>query len=355
MKQNYLYIVIMVAVIGIFLGGIISQSSISKLIPPKSPTPPGTTEPPQTSEKKENVLSKEELANKTLAYIVDRFLKPQGVSGELESIEELGENLYIIKIRARSGEQTQSLPPLYVTKDGLMIVIGEGGGIVNISEKPKPEETEEIKRINVSVDDDPCIGPDDAPVIVIEFSDFQCPFCSGVAGFHEGVIARMKSKDPNWEPPVPKLEELAREGKIKFVYRDFPLTSIHPQAQKAAEAAQCAEEQGMFWEMHDKLFKGQSEWSGSANAQEIFKRYASDLGLNISQFNSCLDSGKYASEIQKDYQDGIKAGVTGTPAFFINGIPVKGAVSFSTLNQIIQSEMEGKPPSKTGTSETCRQ
>ena len=147
--------------------------------------------------------------------------------------------------------------------------------------------------VSVSEDDDPVLGNKNAPVTVIEFSDFQCPFCERF-----------------YSQTLPLLEQnYISTGKVKLVYRDFPLSSIHPDAQKAAEAAECADEQGKFKEMHDKLFENQNSLSTSS-----LKSYAAQLGLDAAKFNGCLDSGKYASEVQKDFNDGSAAGVSGTPS-----------------------------------------
>jgi len=144
----------------------------------------------------------------------------------------------------------------------------------------------------VSADDDPFVGPKDAKVTVIEFFDFQCPACRSL------------------EPTVKQVREKYKD-RVKFVARDLPI-SYHTFAQKAAEAAECAHEQDKYWEYHDLLMNG---------SLDVFtlKEYAKDLGLNTSQFDQCLDSDKYADEVQKDYQDGISYGVSGTPTFFING------------------------------------
>ena len=186
------------------------------------------------------------------------------------------------------------------------------------SNQPSQEPTQqEPSKIEVSVDDDAMKGSANASVTIIEFSDFECPFCTRF-----------------WEQTLPQIEkEYIATGKVNFVYRDFPL-SFHPNAQKAAEAAECAGEQGKYWEMHDKIFE-----TGALGITSL-KQHAVDLGLDSKKFDDCLDSGKYASEVQKDFQDGQAAGVTGTPAFFINGIKVVGAQPFSAFQQIIEQELD---------------
>jgi protein-disulfide isomerase len=203
------------------------------------------------------------------------------------------------------------LIPLYATKDGKLFGTMQP---LTIS------DSEDIKIVDVSEDDDAVIGEDDAPVTIIEFSDFECPFCSVF-----------------WRDTLPLIEEnYVDTGKVKIIFRDFPL-DIHDNAQKAAEAAECAREQGgdeMFWEYHDVLFDNQDKLS----LIEL-KNYASQLGLDIGKFNSCLDSGKFENEVLADLQDGIDAGVSGTPSFFVNGKMIEGAQPYSVFKMIIDDEL----------------
>lgn len=186
-----------------------------------------------------------------------------------------------------------------------------------------PQAPATPERLNVSADDDPSIGPADAPVTIIEFSDYQCPFCK-------------RFRDQT-------LDQLLKtyEGKVRFVYRDFPLNGIHAAAQQAAEAAECADDQGQFWAMHDVIFNNQSALA-KASGTDLFKVYAAKLKLDIEKFSACLDSGKYASEVQHDLEDGIAYGVTGTPAFFINGQLISGAVPLATLAEVIEKALQNR-------------
>ena len=159
-------------------------------------------------------------------------------------------------------------------------------------------------------DDDPFKGGVNAPVTIVQFSDFQCPACAAAA------------------PTVKRIAE-AYGDKVKIVYRDFPLINTHPFAQKAAEAAECADEQGKFWEMHDVLFQNQQSLGVPA-----LKQYAVELDLNQEQFNSCLDSSKYAAEVASDESAGISLGVRGTPTFFINGVRYSN-MSFEQFKAVI--------------------
>jgi protein-disulfide isomerase len=169
---------------------------------------------------------------------------------------------------------------------------------------------------NVSPDDDPARGPENAAVTIIEFSDFQCPYSGSY-----------------FNQTLPLI--LSNYGdKVRYVYRFFPLSSIHPEAEKAAEAAECAYEQGEFWEYHDILYQNQ-------NALGItdLKAYAVELGLDESAFDLCLDSGKYADEVAKDVKDGQSYGVSGTPTFFVNGRKVVGALPYTTWQSVIDEEL----------------
>lgn len=158
-------------------------------------------------------------------------------------------------------------------------------------------------------------GRKDAPVTLVEFTDFHCPFCGRA---------------------VATLKDVMREydGKIRWVFRDFPIASLHPRAPKAAEAARCAGEQGKFWEYHDLLFEGQSQAT-----IEDFKRSAEQLKLDPKSFGQCLDSGKHQAAVEADVQEGARLGVTGTPTFFINGRILVGAQPLESFRRIIEAEL----------------
>ena len=163
---------------------------------------------------------------------------------------------------------------------------------------------------------DPAWGPEDATVVVQEFADFQCPYCGKFA-----LQTYLQIKE-------------AYGDKIRFVFRDFPLSSIHGSAQKAAEAGQCAQDQGLFWEYHDLVFAHQDAISDSD-----IRGYAEEIGADMNKFNDCLDSGKNAREVLLDAQDGEKAGVTGTPAFLINDLLMSGAQPFAQFQQAIDGAL----------------
>lgn len=170
-------------------------------------------------------------------------------------------------------------------------------------------------------DDDPYLGNPEAPVTIVEFADFQCPFC---ARLHADALPKI-------------IDKYVKTGKAKFIYRDFPLRSIHAMAEKAAEAGVCAHKQGKFWPYHDLIYTRQSQLN-----EENLKVWARELGLNIDMFSQCLDSGKYAAEVEKDLNAGVAAGVEGTPGTFINGRLVAGAVPFESFAKIIEEELAKK-------------
>ena len=130
------------------------------------------------------------------------------------------------------------------------------------------------------------------------------------------------------------------------MFRNFPLYSIHPQAQKAAEAAECAGEQGQYWEMHDLLFEGQDKWSGNSDAVSVFKEMAGELDLDQAEFDACLDDGKYADLVGADAEEGIAAGLSSTPSFLINGMKLSGAQPFEAFQQQIDYFLAGGEPVK---------
>ena len=187
-----------------------------------------------------------------------------------------------------------------------------------------------VQPISVSIDDDPIRGDQNASVTIVEFSDFQCPFC---ARFHIQTLPLI-------------LEQYVKTGKVKLVYRDFPIQNIHPNAISAAVASECAHEQGKYWEYHDTLFENQQVWNNAetTSAITIFKEFATELELNQEQFYSCLDSGKYTDEISNDLKDGRTYGITGSPGFFIGNeeigfVKINGAQPFVAFKSIIDSPL----------------
>ena len=161
--------------------------------------------------------------------------------------------------------------------------------------------------------DDPSLGTPGAIVEIVEFADFGCPWSEDSSS----VMREAALKYPD---------------KIHYVYRDFPIDELHPIAHAAAEAAECAHDQGKFWEYHDKLYQNQARLD-----EDDFVRFAQELNLHMGQFESCVVSRRHQDEVINDYRDGVEAGVRGTPTFFINGNRIPGSIPADVLDLIIES------------------
>ena len=191
--------------------------------------------------------------------------------------------------------------------------------------QPAPDPTPPIHGVRsstgdferVNIDGAPFLGREDAPVTVVEFSDFECPFCRRWYEDSKGRLER----------------EYIDTGKVKLVYMHFPL-SFHPEAMPAALASECAYEQGKFWEFHDLIFENQ-QVIGEAN----YKKWAGELGLDQGQFDDCYDSRKYEADVQDDFSKGQGAGIRGTPGFLVNGRLVSGAQPFQVFQAAIEAEL----------------
>ncbi len=167
-------------------------------------------------------------------------------------------------------------------------------------------------------DDDPSLGPLDAPVVIVEFADFECPFCKQAFPIIRGLAHQYPDA-------------------IRHVYRDFPLDDIHPNATIAAYAGHCAHAQNRFWELHDKLFQNQE----NLERQNILL-YAQQVGINVQTFSTCLDAQTTHNEVAQDVLDGLEAGVLGTPTWFINGVRVAGVLPEKVLQQIVEDTLARK-------------
>ncbi|HEY2979579.1 MAG TPA: DsbA family protein [Anaerolineales bacterium] len=189
-----------------------------------------------------------------------------------------------------------------------------------VAEVPITPEAPQYVRYDIPTEGSPSLGPDEAPITIVEFSDFQCPFCRR---FHQETYQSLLDAYP---------------GQIRFVYRQLPLTSIHPEAFPAAVAALCANEQNAFWPYHDKLFS--SEQLG----RDVYVQYATDLELDTDAFQACLDSGRNDPIIQADSDFAINLGVNSTPTFFVNGLAIIGAQPLEAFKQIIDKEIAGEIP-----------
>ena len=190
--------------------------------------------------------------------------------------------------------------------------------VQQLRDKYEVRVTLDPPRTRVALDDDASRGPEDAPITIVEFSDYQCPYCKRAEETVEQVIARYPDK-------------------IRVIYRDYPL-HFHQNAKTASMAAECAEEQGKFWEMHKAIFTDQSKLSS-----EQLTQTAGSIGLEVEPFKECLESNRYAAEVDNDFNDGQSYGVTGTPTFFINGIMIVGAQGVDAFSEIIDRELERAP------------
>ena len=264
-----------------------------------------------------DTITLSEAEEKALDYVNTNLLQAP-FTAELANSEEL-DTTYKLTLTV-AGQDVDS----YMTKDGnyffpqgyetgaTAIDLGEGGeGTTDTTGSETTGTTE------VSVDDDDVKGDANAPVTIIEFSDFECPFCGRYI-----------------EQTYPEIvENYIETGQVKYVFRDFPL-SFHQNAQKAAEAAECAGEQGMYWEMHDVLFANQETLD-----VDSLKGYAEELDLDTEEFDECLDSGEMYDEVQADMADGSRYGVQGTPAFFVNGQLLSGAQPYSAFEAAIEAAL----------------
>jgi protein-disulfide isomerase len=195
-----------------------------------------------------------------------------------------------------------------------------------LGQQQPPSQPQITKVASVNTDGAPIIGKTNAPITMVEFADFQCPFCGRFASDTFQQIVK----------------NYVDTGKVKFVYKQYPLP-FHPNAQPAAMASECATEQGKFWPMHDKLYATQTIWASqdATTVKKTFKEYAVSLGLNAASFNSCLDSNKYSDKIQKESSEGSQYGISGTPTFYIGNqkagyTQILGAQPLPSFEQMIK-------------------
>lgn len=163
-------------------------------------------------------------------------------------------------------------------------------------------------------------GSAEAPVEITEFADYQCPFCQTFATLQ-----------------MPTLDErLIKTGRVRWRYRDFPLQQ-HPFARLAAHSAACADEQGKYWDQHQRIYEGQSEWSAARNAGPVFRNYAKASGLDLNRYDACMKAGKYAGRIQADYNEGVQLGVSSTPTLLVGGRLYRGRFDSDAIIKLVDS------------------
>jgi protein-disulfide isomerase len=188
-----------------------------------------------------------------------------------------------------------------------------------LAEAPQPTQNP-YTRYDIPTAGYPSLGPDNAKITVVEFSDFQCPYCRR---FYTDTFQALLDAYP---------------GQLRFVYRNLPLTSIHPNAMPAAIASMCANDQNAYWDYYTKLF------TNDALDEATYIQHATDLGLNVETFKACLSSGKHDEFIQKDMDFSLNLGVQSTPTFFVNGLAIVGAQPLSNFKQLIDKELAGEIP-----------
>ena len=246
-------------------------------------------------------------AEKVLAQEVDAKV-PEPTEAELQALyivqkEQLRKSFDELKPQL---QQLLKRAKLQQARQDYYTGLRERAAVSIFLRKPKVEVTYDPARLR---------GSPKAPVVIVEFSDFQCPYCQSVA------------------PTLKKLL-LKYEGRVSLAYRDLPLRDIHPQAQLAAEASRCALEQGKFWEYHDLLFENPNKLNRDGLVEQ-----ARRLKLDEKQFDSCLSSGKHKTQIEQDLQLGLRAGLTGTPGFFINGSVLSGNLPQEAFEKTIEAEL----------------
>jgi protein-disulfide isomerase len=255
--------------------------------------------------------------------LTSEALLQKEVYDKVEAPTDLEEHALYEQARSAGKE----LPPFDEIKDEIAGFIRERkseGALKDYTDKLRGETPVEkllpplvLPKVDVAAVG-PARGEAAAPITIIEFSDFECPFCGRA------------------EPTVKEVMDTYK-GKVRLVYREFPL-GMHPHAQKASEAALCAQDQGKYWEMHEKLFENQK----SLDVSDL-KGYAKALALDSAKFDKCLDSGDKAKEVATSQKAGEEAGVSGTPAFFINGRPLFGAVPTERFKELIDAELAAGP------------
>lgn len=199
---------------------------------------------------------------------------------------------------------------------GPVVAAQAAGPVVEAPVTAEPQ----FVRYDVESEGYPSIGPQDAPIVLVEFSDYQCPYCRR---WHQEVYQPLLNAYP---------------GQIRLVYRHLPLTSIHPEAQPAAEAAMCANEQNAYWPFHEKLFASDSLGTST------YLTYAQELGLDMTTFEACVTDRKYQALVDADSEFAVNLGVRSTPTFFVNGLAIVGAQPLDVFQQVIDKELAGEIP-----------
>lgn len=205
----------------------------------------------------------------------------------------------------------------------IAIIIVAVGSLLFLKGNPQPiEPGQAVDSQSLLRETSHMTGDSKAKVTLVEFGDFQCPACAAAHPIVKKVLADYQSNP-----------------QFNFVFRQFPLISIHPNAMPSAQASEAAGKQGKFWEMYDRLYETQNDWSTSATAKDLFTNYASSLGLDAGAFRSDLDKQTFREVVQADIDDGTKLGVQGTPTFYLNGQKLNSIPSYEEFKQLIDAEL----------------
>lgn len=243
---------------------------------------------------------------------------PVTLPDEQKTSEEINKN------NSASGGASPYMIPGAIIAAGALIafaVLYSNGGMKGAETKKETTGVTAPQEAKLYEESDPFLGNPNASVTIVEFSDFQCPFCGR---FFKTVESQI-------------IEKYVKTGKVKFVYRDFAF--LGEESEWAGIAAECANEQGKFWEYHDYLFNHQQGENDGAFSKANLKRFAQAVGLDAGTFGACLDSDKYRDEVRKDSSDGRALGVSGTPTTFINGKAVVGALPFEEFAKAIEEKL----------------
>ena len=263
-----------------------------------------------------------DMRRKTLESMTDDYLVEQAAKKENLSVSDYLKKEYAGKNGVTDADakkfydqnKTANATPFDQIKVQLIAMMNQKALLERLHKQSPVKIMLEPKRVAIDSSGHPSLGAKDAPVTIVEFTDFQCPFCKAT----ENTLAQLRKKYGD---------------KIRLVHMDFPL-SFHSHALDAAKAARCANDQGKFWQFHDSLFANQGKL-----APADLKAAAKTLGLNSTEFDACFDKAKFESEIKKDQAAGEKLGVDGTPAFFIDGRPLTGAQPLPQFEQLIDEEL----------------
>lgn len=262
-------------------------------------------------------LGEAPLASVDGVQVYDRDL-PNAAQGELQRLRQRG---YEVRRRAVEGVIDRRLlqeeaERQHVSATHLIRQESDQSSLLaRLRTQAKVSLLLRVPRVTLSLDEKRVRGEMDAPVTIVEFADFECPFCRQAESSLRDLLVRY-------------------HGQVKLAYRDFPVRELHAGAELAAEASRCAAEQHKFWDYHDLLFGTKMHIDRSALA-----RYAGELKLRKRDFEECLNTGRYISQVEEDEQEGVRAGVTGTPTFFIDGIILRGAQPARAFEQIIDEEL----------------